>query len=182
MGLGALLVYREKLPYAFWVGLVTAMVGAALVLGFDALQAFELGLGTFLGLLAGIFYGAYFLVTQRGRRRLNALSYFWFSVLSSALILLVINVVLGQPLLGYSTQAYLSLLGAGVVSQGAGWLAINYAQGHLPATLVAPTLLAQPVMTALLAIPILGESLAYVELVGGVIVLGGIYLVHRSRA
>ncbi len=182
VGLGALLVYRERLPYAFWVGLVIAMLGAALVLGFDALQAFEIGLGTFLGLLAGIFYGAYFLVTQRGRRRLSALTYFWFSVLSSTLILLAINVVLGQPLLGYSTQAYLSLLGAGVVSQGAGWLAINYAQGHLPATLVAPTLLAQPVMTALLAIPILGESLVYVELVGGAIVLGGIYLVHRSRA
>jgi drug/metabolite transporter (DMT)-like permease len=69
-----------------------------------------------------------------------------------------------------------------VISQGIGWLAINYAQGHLPATLVAPTLLAQPVMTALLAIPILGEALVGIEILGGAIVLGGIYLVHRSRS
>jgi drug/metabolite transporter (DMT)-like permease len=182
VSLGAWLLYGEKLPLPFWVGLVIAMVGAVLVLGFDALQAFELGLGTFLGLLAGIFYGAYFLVTQRGRRRLNALAYFWFSVLSSTLILLVINLILGQPLLGYSSDAYLSLLGVGVLSQGLGWLAINYAQGHLPATLVAPTLLAQPVMTAIFAIPILGERLAGLEILGGVIVLTGIYLVHRSRS
>jgi drug/metabolite transporter (DMT)-like permease len=182
VGLGAMLFYREKLPFAFWVGLVIAMAGAGLVLGFDAMQAMELGLGTFLGLMAGIFYGAYFLVTQRGRRSLNTLAYFWLSVLSATLLLFVINVILKQPLVGYSTQSYLSLVGVGVISQGIGWLAINYAQGHLPATLVAPTLLGQPVMTALLAIPILGENLAWVEVLGGFVVLGGIYLVHRSRA
>ena len=182
VGIGAWLIFREKLPGLFWIGLVIAMTGATLVLGFDALQAFELGLGTFLGLLAGIFYGAYFLVTQRGRRKLDALAYFWFSVLSSSIILFLINIILGQPLLGHSMNAYLSLVGAGVISQGIGWLAINYAQGHLPATLVAPTLLAQPVMTALLAIPILGESFVGIELIGGAIVLGGIYLVHRSRS
>lgn len=181
VGLGAILFYRQRLPYTFWIGLVTAMAGAALVLGFDALQAFDLGLGTFLGLLAGIFYGGYFLVTQRGRRNLNALTYFWLSGLSATLILLVVNLLLRQPLLGYSTQAYLSLLGVGVLSQGMGWLAINYAQGHLPATLVAPTLLGQPVITALIAIPLLGEGLAWIEVFGGLVVLGGIFLVHRSR-
>jgi drug/metabolite transporter (DMT)-like permease len=182
VGLGALLIYREKLGIPFWIGLITAMVGAALILGFDTFQAMELGLGTFLGLLAGIFYGAYFLVTQRGRRKLSALTYFWFSALSATLLLLCINLILGQPLLGYPKQAYLHLLGLGVLSQGIGWLAINYAQGHLPATLVAPTLLGQPVVTALLALPLLGEHLVWIEVLGGVIVLGGIYLVHRSQA
>ena len=181
VGIGAMMIYREKLPLAFWVGLLIALGGAALVLGFNAQQAFELGLGTFLGLLAGIFYGAYFLVTQRGRRVLDALSYFWFSVLSATLVLLAINLILSQPLLGYPAQAYWSLVGLGVFSQGIGWLAINHAQGHLPATLVAPTLLGQPVITALLAIPLLGERLAGLEVIGGVVVLAGIYLVHRSR-
>jgi drug/metabolite transporter (DMT)-like permease len=181
VGFGAMVIYREKLGIPFWIGLFTAMVGAALVLGFDTFQAVELGLGTFLGLLAGVFYGAYFLVTQRGRRKLSALAYFWFSALSSTCLLLILNLLLGQPLVGYSSQAYLSLLGVGVLSQGIGWLAINYAQGHLPATLVAPTLLGQPVVTALLALPLLGERLAWIEVLGGVIVLGGIYVVHRSR-
>jgi len=151
-------------------------------LGSDALQAMELGVGTFLGMLAGIFYGVYFLVTQRGRQTLNALTYFWFSVLSATLVLLIINLVLRQPLLGYSSRAYLSLVGLGLFSQGMGWLAINFAQGHLPATLVAPTLLGQPVVTALLAGPLLGERLSWLELLGGVTVLVGVYIVHRSRS
>ena len=84
-------------------------------------------------------------------------------------------------MLGYELRTYLSLFGLGIVSQGLGWLAINYAQGKLPATLVAPTMLGQPVVTGLLAGPLLGEFLEPLQIAGGVGVLAGVYLVHRSR-
>jgi drug/metabolite transporter (DMT)-like permease len=59
-------------------------------------------------------------------------------------------------------------------------LAINYALGYLPATLVSPTLLAQPVLTALLAGPLLGEQIGSWQAVAGLGVLAGILIVHRS--
>ncbi len=182
VGIGALVIFHERLDVPFWIGLLTAMAGAALILGLDALRSMSLGVGTFFGLLAGLFYGGYFLITQRGRRTIDALSYFWFSSLAAIIVLLVINGILRQPLLGYAGRTYLSLVGLGVISQGIGWLAINYAQGKLPATLVAPTLLGQPVVTGLLAGPLLGELLQPLQLAGGVAVLAGVYLVHRSRA
>ena len=128
VGIGATLIFRERLKSLFWIGLLTAMVGAALILGIDALRSMALGLGTFLGLLAGLFYGGYFLITQRGRRTIDALSYFWVSSSSAVIILFAINALLRQPLLGYELRTYLSLFGLGIVSQGLGWLAINYAQ------------------------------------------------------
>ncbi len=181
VGLGAWLVLRERLPVRFWLGLALALAGATFVIGLDAVQSMRLGLGTLLGLLAGLFYGGYFLITQVGRRSLSALSYFWLSALSATLVLLVINLVLAHPLGGYAPHTYLSLLGLGVISQGAGWMAINYAQGHLPATTVASTLLGQPVLTGLLAGPLLGEPLRPLQALGGAVVLLGIYIVHRSR-
>jgi drug/metabolite transporter (DMT)-like permease len=181
VGLGSLLILGERLPVKFWTGLLVAMIGAALVLGLDALQSFELGLGTLFGLIAGVFYGGYFLVTQRGRMNLDAITYFWFSVLGAVIVIFVINLGLGNPLFGYSSRTYLALLGLGVISQGVGWLAINYAQGHLPATIVSPTLLGQPVLTGLIAGPVLGEFLDPLQIVGGLTVLAGVYLVHRSR-
>jgi drug/metabolite transporter (DMT)-like permease len=63
----------------------------------------------------------------------------------------------------------------------AGWLAINYAQGYLPASIVAPTLLGQPVVTAILAVILLGEQFTSWHIAGAVVVLGGVYLVHWSR-
>jgi drug/metabolite transporter (DMT)-like permease len=181
VGVGTLLIFRERLQRGFWIGLSMAMVGAAIVLGQDALRSFELGLGTLLGLLAGVFYGSYFLVTQRGRERLDALSYFWLSSLVNAVLLLALTFAFGERLGGYSVHAYIMLGALAIGPQALGWLAINYAQGHLPASVVSPTLLGQPVVTALLAGPILGESFQLLQIIGGAVVLVGVLVVHRSR-
>jgi drug/metabolite transporter (DMT)-like permease len=182
VGLGALLFFKEKLNLRFWVGLFIAMVGAVIVLGLDSLRDVSLGLGSLFGLLAGLFYGGYILITQRGRETLDSLSYFWFSSAGSAAALLLITVVLRQPLAGYPPNSYLSFLGAGLISQVLGYISINYALGHLPATLVSPTLLGQPVLTAILAVPLLGEGLHVLQVVGGAGVLLGVYVVHTSRS
>jgi len=181
VGLGALLIFRERLSAAFWAGLLLAMTGAAAVLGLDTLRATAFGLGSLLGLLAAIFYGGYFLVTQRGRETLDSMTYFWLAALSSSAVLLLLSLLLGLPLVGYDKRTYLNFLGLGVVTQTLGYLAITYAIGHVPASLVAPTLLGQPVVTALLAGPLLGERLSTGHIVGGIAVLAGVYIVHRSR-
>jgi drug/metabolite transporter (DMT)-like permease len=182
VGLGALFVFHERLGLRFWIGLVLAMGGAMAVLGLDSIESFRLGLGTGLGLLAGIFYGSYFLVTQRGRQRLDVVSYFWISSLTAAVILCMAALVTGQQVAGFSASTYLYLLALGLGPQALGWLAVNYAQGHLPASIVSPTMLGQPVVTAILAGPILGEWVAPWEAASGLVVLVGIWLVHRSRA
>jgi drug/metabolite transporter (DMT)-like permease len=182
VGLGALILFRERLGARFWIGLLLAMSGVVLILHQDSLEAPTLGLGTFLGLAAAIFYGGYFLVTQRGRESLDSLSYLWLTACSAALVLVILSLALGHSLTGYTTVAYLSFLGAGVVVQVFGWLAVNYAQGYLPASIVASTMLGQPVVTALLAVLLLGESLTLWQILGGTIVMAGVYIVHRTRS
>ncbi len=179
VGLGALLFFREKLSRAFWLGLILAIVGAAVILGLDALS--DVGLGTFYGLLAGIFYAGYYLVTQRSRTKLDALTTFWLSAASSAFFLLLAALLLRQPLTGYPTVTYWNFLALAIIVQVGGQLAINFALGYLPATIVSPTMLAQPILTALFAIPLLGETLSLWQIAGGLTVLIGVYIVHRSR-
>jgi len=181
VGLGALVFFREKLPAAFWFGLVLAMVGAALILGLDVLQGFSLGLGTMLGLVAGIFYGGYFLLTQRGRQKLDALTYFWIAAVSTSVMLLIASAVLQQPLTGYSSFTYVNFLAMGLVVQVFGQFSFSYALGYLPASVVAPAGLGQPVVTALLAGPLLGERVTLLQAVGGAAVIAGVYIVHHSR-
>lgn len=181
VGLGALVFFRERLRLKFWAGLALAMSGAVVILGIDAGRAVEFGLGSLYGLLAAIFYGGYYLFTQRGRESLNSLTYFWISALSSAAVLLVLTLALGEPLGGYSAFTYLNFLAMGVITQVLGYLAISYALGYLPASLVSPTMLGQPVVTALLAGPLLGERISAMQVAGGVAVLVGVLVVHASR-
>jgi drug/metabolite transporter (DMT)-like permease len=181
VGLGALILFREHLSTTFWKGLVLALMGALVVLGFDSLRAFSFGMGTLLGLLAGIFQAGYFLVTQRGRQILDSLTYFWLAAVSSTFGLLVVSLALRQPLTGYSTLTYLNFLALGLITQIFGHFSINYALGYLPASIVSPTLLGQPVVTAILAGPLLGERLSAWQVFGGVFVLAGVFTVHRSQ-
>ncbi|MFW5941662.1 MAG: DMT family transporter [Chloroflexota bacterium] len=181
VGLGALIFFREELPGIFWVGLTMAMAGAALVLGLDVLADFSLGLGTLFGLIAGIFYGGYFLITQRGRRTMDTLTYFWLAAFSASILLFIATRVLDQPLLGYSRFTYLNFLAMGLLVQVSGQFSFSYALGYLPASAVAPVGMAQPVATAILAWPLLGETISPLQAVGGVTVLAGVFIVQRSR-
>lgn len=181
VGLGALIFFKERLTARFWTGLGLAILGSTIVLGLDSLRSFTFGLGTLMGLMSGLFYGGYFLLTQLSRRHLDTLSYFWISVATSTLALLAVSLSFGYSLTNYPPETFLAFLGMGITIQALGWLAINYAQGHLPASLVAPTLLGQPVLTGLLAGPLLGEHLQLGQVLGGLLVLTGIYSVHRSR-
>ena len=72
------------------------------------------------------------------------------------------------------------ILFLGIFTQTIGWIAINYALGHLPAPITSVMLLGQVVLAALLAVPLLGEPIGASQLIGGAFILGGIVLVNRK--
>jgi drug/metabolite transporter (DMT)-like permease len=84
-------------------------------------------------------------------------------------------------LTGFSTKSWLSLAGLGLFSQLGGWLAINYTLRYIKPTVASVSLLSQSVFTALLSMPVLGEFLKPIEIMGAVLVLYGIYLVNSDN-
>jgi drug/metabolite transporter (DMT)-like permease len=181
VAIAAALFFKEKLSGGFWIGLVLVLSGAAAVLGADFLRDFHLGLGDLLAIGASVFYAGYYLATQFGRRHMASLPYVTAAGVTSTILLLGLVLLLGQSLTGYPAETWAAFAALGLVTQVLGYVAVGYALGHLPASLVSPTMVGQPVMTALLAIPLLGETLAPVQWIGGAAVLAGIVLVHRSH-
>jgi drug/metabolite transporter (DMT)-like permease len=57
-------------------------------------------------------------------------------------------------------------------------MAMAYAQGQLPASVVAPTTILQPVLSTILAIPLFREIPSAWQILGGTIALAGIYIVN----
>ncbi len=186
VALAAWLIFREKLRGKFWLGLFIAVAGVLLVMGADLITIQDTQVvadtrtfGNLLALLGAFFYAGYLLTTQHTRAHLDTLSSLFFMSAIGSVILLAVNLAQGLPLAGFAPQTWLALLGLALITHVGGWLAINYALGHLRASIVSVTLLAQPVMTALFSIPLLGEDLFPLQIVGGVLVLSGIYIVNR---
>lgn len=181
VGLGSWVVFRKRPAAIFWIGLALALVGSACIIGSDALTPAAFGSGDVMAITASVFFAAYLLTIGRVRSEIDTLTLTTLAVAASSAVLLILCLLLRVPLSGYATHAWLSLIGLGVVSQVGGYLAITYALGHLPATVTSVGLLGQAPLTALLAIPLLGEPLSASQIIGGVLVLAGIYVVNRRR-
>jgi drug/metabolite transporter (DMT)-like permease len=181
VALFALFIFREKLRGVFWLGLAVALTGAALVMGSDFLRHPTLGRGDLMASAAAIFYAAYQLITQRGRKQIDPLRYMWLVGLSATIGMFIMNIVLGNAFTGYPAQTWIIFFVTAIVSQMIGYLAITYALGHLPASVVSPTLIGQPILTTILAIPMLGEIPNSIQWIGGAMALAGIYIVNQSH-
>jgi drug/metabolite transporter (DMT)-like permease len=181
VGLIAIFVFRERLGAGFWVGMAVALAGTWLIVGASASFHASLLRGHLLALGAGVFYALYLIVTQRVRGSVDTQAFTTVSVGACALLLLVLCLAAGAPLSGFNTRSWLMLLGLGLISHLGGWLAINYALGHMPAAVASVSLLSQTIVTAILSRIVLGERLAASQFAGGALVLAGVYLVNRSH-
>ncbi len=181
VALFALFIFREKLRGVFWLGLIIALTGAALVMGSDFLHHPTLGIGDLMASAAAIFYASYQLTTQRGRKYIDPFRYTWLVGVSATIGMFIMNLVLGNSFTGYPAQTWIIFFVTAIISQTIGYLAITYALGHLPASVVSPTLIGQPILTTVLAIPMLGEIPNSMQWIGGVIALAGIYIVNQAH-
>ena len=181
VGFGAMILFNEKINGWFWGGLILALVGAIFVMGLDHFNLVGFDWGSTLGLISSVFYGGYFLITQRGRKLLDSIPYFWISSLSSAGFLLLVALIFRMPLTGYPLATYLLFLAMGIVGQVIGFMLIGYALGHLPASVVSSTLLLQPVITALLSGVFLGETYSAWQIAGGAAVLAGVFIIQTKK-
>ena len=180
VALGAMVFFRERLMKRFWVGMVLAMSGAALIIGMDFLLHPRLGLGDTIAIVTGIFYAGYYLTTELGRRTIDAVTYIWVVFVSASFTLFVLNLLLGHSLTGYDQKTIVVFFATAIISQLIGYLMSSYSLGHLPASVVSVTMIGQPIVTAIIAIPLLGEMPVPSQIIGGFIALAGIYLVNVS--
>lgn len=196
VGLLSPLILRERLSSMVAIGLVVALAGGILVgmheactlsaggVSCPALDTFLRGdtsLGNLLALGGALFAAAYLMVGRRLRPSLSLISYIATVYTTAAVSLVIMALISGQALGGFSPLTYLAFLALAVVPQLLGHSSFNYALGYLSAAFVSVALLGEPIGSTLLALVLLKEIPATLEVAGGVIILAGIYLATRGQ-
>ena len=184
VGLGTWMLFGRRPGRTFWMGLALALTGAAIVMLGNAggrSQGSGDPAADLLAVGAAVFFAGYILSTGRARETLDTLTFSTVAIAGSVLTLLVVCLVVDAPLRDFSTRTWAALAGLGLISQLASYFALAYALGHLPATITSVGLLAQVPLTAILAVPLLGERLGATQAIGAALVLAGIYTVGRRQ-
>jgi drug/metabolite transporter (DMT)-like permease len=190
------LVLRERPSRMVALGMVVALAGGTLVGLSESCQVGAGGLacppaaeffqgGASLGnllALAGALCGAAYLLVGRFLRPTMSLVVYIFTVYGTAALALVgMALVSGKPLTGFSPPIYLFFLLLAAGPQLLGHTSFNYGLRYLSAAYVSVALLGEPIGSTILALIILKEIPSPLEIVGGVIILVGIYLASRGQ-
>lgn len=186
VGLASLLLFREQLKLAAWLGILLTLIGSLCIVISDSqsenAEAFaNPTLGNVLALVGALTVSGYFLIGRELSRRLSLLVYIWLCYGAAAVTLLIGVLIAGHRLLGYSLLAYLLMLGLAVGPQLLGHTSFNWALRRLSATFVAVALLGEPIGSALLAWWLFDERFAPLQLFGFALLLVGIFIAARGE-
>jgi drug/metabolite transporter (DMT)-like permease len=179
VALGAWLLYRDRPTRRFWAGFGLSFAGMIAIVGMDVIRHPHIGLGDAFAVGGAACYAGYLLYVRRSRQEIDALTFSAISGVAAAVTLLAICLIIGTPLHGYPARSWWALIGLALVTQVVGHLSVAYALGRLPVSRTSIALLGQAPLTAILAVPLLGERLSALQVLGGALVLGGIYVVNR---
>ncbi|MFD2249573.1 drug/metabolite transporter (DMT)-like permease [Pseudochelatococcus lubricantis] len=180
VALASWLFLRTSISRPVLLGLALCIIGVVILKGGPA----DIGQGDIRGdaiaLFAAMLYAGYILLLGKARKHYSTSVIMLWSTTAAALCILPLAMAVEPSLIPVTLAGWAVLLGLAWISHAGGQSLITYALAYLLATFSSLTLLLQPVVAALLAWLILGESLSSMQITGGLIVIAGIWLARRG--
>lgn len=189
------LLLKEHITRTTVLGLAVAVIGGTII-GLSDACVWNGGLvcpalddilhgramwGNFLALLGAWAVTGYLIIGRKLRAGTSLMPYIFLVYGMGAIVLIVIMFLSGNTPLGYGTTTYGWIFLLAVIPQLIGHSTYNWALKYLNATLVAVTVLGEPIGSATLAFFLLDETPSIMTLVGGALILAGIFLSSRGE-
>jgi drug/metabolite transporter (DMT)-like permease len=178
--LGAWLLFRQRVSRSFLIALAVTLGGAVLLIGPNFALGGRALLGDGLGVLTAVFYAGYMLAIKSASARTTTAVIMAVSTSVAAIALLPYALATADVFVPQSADGWLVLIGLALIPHIAGQSLIAYGFAHLPASFSSVSLLLQPVLAAIYAWALLGEAVGPAQMLGGLVVLAGIYLARRA--
>lgn len=186
---------KEELGWIKILAIICSLTGCVLVSGALDMAVWHTNMvGILSGILSGLAYAAYSLMGKSASQRgLNPWTTLLFTFAFAGLFLLIVNMfpALGFPgiakdpadlfWLGTDWKGWLPLFILAAVPTVMGFGLYNVSLQYLPASVVNLIATSEPVFTTITAYLVFGERLGVLELLGSVLVLGGVVILRLGR-
>jgi drug/metabolite transporter (DMT)-like permease len=179
----AYLLFGEKTAPLSFAGILVALGGTA-VIAQDGSAGSAAVFGNVLALLGALTFTIYVLIGRSQRSGAEPIGFLPYSIVlytAAAATLLSAALLSGDRIWGYGGETWLWLWAIALGPQILGHTVFNWALRYVEASVISGTVLVEPVIAALLAWLVLSERPGAATLVGGAVVLLGIFLLLRGR-
>lgn len=175
----AWLAWKERPTPAFLVAIALAVFGMVLIVSPKLGHGSSAILGDAFGLATACFFGAYILSVAHLRGRYGTGAVMFNSTV--VFTVLLFPLALTQKYLPDTASGWAAIIGYAVAAHAVGQGLVAYALAHLRPTFSSLGLLVETLGAAVSAWVVLGERLAAVQIVGGLVIVGGIALARSAR-
>jgi drug/metabolite transporter (DMT)-like permease len=175
--------FKERLSTINIFGITISVFGVAvLVSGNYGLSQSSLQ-GNILAMLGGIAAGLYILGGRKMRKTISVTSYAFTVYAIGTIVLFGICLAFQAPVINLSTHDYILIFLMALISGIFGHTLYNWTLGHIRASVMSVALLGEPIGSSLLAyaIPWIHQQPTWFTLLGGAIILLGIYLTAKQQ-
>ncbi|MFT4831365.1 MAG: drug/metabolite transporter (DMT)-like permease [Psychroserpens sp.] len=181
VGIATFLFLTNKPTKNFWIGTLISLLGMVTLIGFGVFATLSFDVGFIFGVLSGVFYSAYLLISKEVLAKISIVTFMTYSLMASTLFLGLASLYWDQPFGGFSTMGWMILSIQAVVCQLLAWLMVSYALQHMKTTRVSLAMLSQALLTAFLAWIFLNETITLQMILGGIILLFGIRVTFYNK-
>ena len=179
----AALIARARgldVPRQAWVGIGVALLGVVALTGIDVSLDPRSLVGNGLALAGAILAALYMTVTERARTTVSTLTTTFVLFGSAAVFTLLVALLFGQPLTGFSAQAWGLILTLTVIGQLIGHGLLNRVVATTSATVVSLAILLEMPGATIIAAIALGQLPSAAVLPAVALIFAGLVIVIRS--
>jgi drug/metabolite transporter (DMT)-like permease len=176
VGLFTPLISQDRISGSTIASIIASVIGVAIIGFGDYATGGKALLGDLLAVCGAVSAAVYLLYGRNLRRKLSLLPYVAICYSSAAVILWLGVLFLNQSMTGYSMQTVAAFWAMALISQLIGHSSYNWSLKWFSTSLVAVSLLGEPIGSTLLAFIILDEGLTLMKFGGGFFILSAIYI------
>ncbi|MBI9045614.1 MAG: DMT family transporter [Anaerolineaceae bacterium] len=188
-------ILGERYEKLIWIGLVISLTGS-LVVAFsqgDLMGDGDLNtrlkmmfsgktlLGNVLAFAGAWFVSGYLIIGRKLRASLSLVPYTFLVFGMASLVLIVMSLASGLSFSGYPQKTYLWLILLAIIPQILGHATFSWGLKYLSATFIAIALLGEPIGSSIWALLLFEESPTAFEILGGSLILVGIFLASKAK-
>ena len=179
VSLGYGLFLKGKISFRAILAIVITLVGSAMIAFADATSGGGHLYGDLLSLLAAITVAAYVLLGRVVRASVSTTVYTFVVYASCAFVLLFFCLFQKSSLLGYGPSAIVVGLLLAIFSTILGHSIFSWCLKYFSPSFVSASKLCEPVVAAILASFLFGEAPVLLQIIGGVLIIGGVFYYSR---
>lgn len=177
--IGFVLVFKGKINRMGILAIAITLIGSVVIATGDFGSGKNELYGDALALIGAIAVAIYTLIGRKQRGHLSTTVYTFMTYSACFLTLLIFNFATGTPLFGYGIQEIIIGLVLGISCTLLGHSIFSWCLKYLSPSYVSSAKLLEPVFASILAVLIYSEIPSILQIIGGIIVIGGVYIYSK---